>query len=406
MGSELEFSMRFFYYCDMLYIKTVRAAITIKIPSKFSGDFFKYIKTMRSIFIFVCILLLISCSKRGEKTHSLAIQKIPAFEQEKLDPSELFTLSEIIKLEFCDECIIAEVHKILTDETGMYILDKTIGKTVKKFNWKGELIFSINEDGEGLGKYVLPFDIELVGGKISILDVNQRKILFYDGTSGSFLEEKRFGSFQAKTFAYLGGNSYAYHLDGREFGAGKHYLGLLRSLDQAGGNPEWVFDFGRSDYMEVGQEFTHNQDGILFSKSMNDTIYHVNDSGFVPKYRFDFGKKSLTDEIRNAEIFEAREKIMTSWPHFHWGNVVENSNHLFFLWSGDRGQTHLSFFEKKQKKVFKLEGSDYFPSSIFQLDDQELLAYVTPEEYMENDIEFISKVYSNPIILRYAFKKD
>jgi hypothetical protein len=51
---------------------------------------------------------------------------------------------------------------------------------------------------------VLPFDFDLLDEKFIILDVNQRKMLFFDSELGTFEKEERLGDFQAVSFATLG----------------------------------------------------------------------------------------------------------------------------------------------------------------------------------------------------------
>jgi hypothetical protein len=359
------------------------------------------------LFYFLSVVIFISsCTTKEPVFETYELVQIPVLDQEMLDPEELFEGKEIIELEFCDDCIIAEVQKIMSDETGIYVLDKTIVKSLKKFDWNGNLIYSINESGSGLGKYVLPFDFDLVDEEVIILDVNQRKMLFFDSELGTFEKEERLGDFQAVSFATLGNQTFAYHLDGRTFGPGKHFLGLVSGPDSTSDSSNWVFDFGNSDNMTVEQEFSKGQEGVLFAKSMNDTIYSVDERGFSPKYYLNFGGKGLSDEIRDGDIMESRQKIMTEWPYFHWGRVFENSQKLFFLWSGDQGERNLSFFDKKLKKTFLLKGNDFFPNKIFHLDEARLLVYITPEEYMENDIKDLNKEYKNPVIVSYKFRAN
>jgi hypothetical protein len=149
------------------------------------------------------VLVTSSCTTEPVFETNELVQ-IPGLDQEILDPVELFDGKEIIELEFCDDCIIAEVQKIMADDSGINILDKNIIKSLKKFDWNGKLIYSINESGSGLSKYVLPFDFDLLDEKFIILDVNQRKMLFFDSELGTFEKEERLGDFQAVSFATLG----------------------------------------------------------------------------------------------------------------------------------------------------------------------------------------------------------
>lgn len=38
--------------------------------------------------------------------------------------------------------------------------------------------------------------------------------------------------------------------------------------------------------------------------------------------------------------------------------------------------------------------------------EDRLLVYITPEEYMENDIKDLNKEYKNPVIVSYPFRAN
>lgn len=368
-------------------------------------DIYLNTTTMQHKYLTISLcLVLLSCSegKKQEKQINNPVQVIPVETTDTKKFQQLFTTSNIITLDFCDDCIIGEVHKILFDESGIFVSDKNITKSVKKFDWSGKLIFSINEVGDGLGKYVLPFDIDLFQDYLAVLDVNQRKVLLFDDQTGAFQEERKIGDQQVVTFAHIQEDQFAYHLDGRDLGPEKYALGKISKLSDR--NKEMalgVFDFGFTDYMTVEQEFTKNKTGLLFSKGMNDTIYQVDQFGFHPKYLLDFGEKRIHDEIKKEDMMTAMQKIMTVWPHFHWGRVYENSKNIFFLWSGDKGKHHLSVYDKSLEKTFLIEDNNYFPKKLIYADDSKVIMLVTPEEYLENDLNQITKEYRNPVLIVY-----
>ncbi len=349
-------------------------------------------------------LFLTSCFQKDLNKEDTLPYILSLDDQEDIDPETFLEIQKIIPLDFCESCILGAVDKVLLDGSGLYLLDKRISKSIKKFDLDGKLIYSISEAGEGLGKFVLPFDFDLDENALVVLDVNQRKLVSFNKNDGSFIEENRFGDFQAVSFATLGSGQFAYHLDGREFGEGMHFLGKIVTKNDNSDSAKWVFDYGNSDYMTVDQEFTKGEQGILFAKSMNDTIYRVDSKGFHPQYLLDFGDRRIGQDIKKADMFAAREKIMTTWPHFHWGRIFESPNFLFLSWSGDQGKKSLSYYDKEQEKTFRLKGKSFFPESIFYLNELQLMTVVTPEEYMENEIEGLDKEYKNPVIMIYAFK--
>lgn len=357
--------------------------------------------------IFFTFLVLFSCNPSNQDQSSeLDLKTIQVHNENDILPDGILNLESTVPLEFCEDCIVGMVDKILMDESGYYVLDKTITKSITKFGKDGQLMFRIESSGEGLGKYILPFDFELDLGKnaIAILDVNLRKILFFHANNGKFMNEGRYGEFQAMRFSHIGGDQYAFHLDGREFGEGRHDLGIIADIQKKEILNSGVPDFGNTDYMAVDQEFTRGDLGVLFVKSMNDTIYRVTEKGYQPKFVFDFGKRRITDDIRNADVMEARDKIMATWPFFHWGRVFENREWVFFLWSGENGVRQLSAFNQKENKNYGIESDALSAKNIFHVDENRVFAFLIPEEYSGKSLVDNPDKDRNPTILIFSLK--
>jgi hypothetical protein len=352
------------------------------------------------------IALLYSCSTKNSNNETeIHTKMIWVSQAESISSEDIFILKKTIYLDFCDACIIGEIDKMLVDESGIYVSDKNLAKSVKKFDFDGKLIYSIDAAGDGLGKYVLPFDFGITDDNLLILDVNQRKFLRFDKKSGEYLNEVRIGHYQINKFAILAEDMYAYHLDGRGLPPGLQKVSAIVAGETEVSGAMYVWDYGNTDFMTVEQEFTKTSHAVLFAKSMNDTIYSVTPNGFVPKYFLDFGDKSIGPEIKQMEMMEAMQTIMRDWPHFHWGRFFENQSKAVFIWSGNLGKKNLSVFDKKDERVYNLADEKFFPKNIFYLDDQRMMAYVTPEEYMDEDIQGLIQEYRNPVILLFEFKR-
>lgn len=352
------------------------------------------------------IALFCSCSiKNSETDYENKIKVISVYQAESASPNRFFSLKKIIHLDYCDACIIGEIDKILVDESGIYVSDKNLAKSVKKFDFDGKLIYSIDAAGDGLGKYVLPFDFGITDNNLLILDVNQRKFLRFDKKSGEYLNEVRIGQYQINKFAILAEDMYAYHLDGRGLPPGLQKVSAIVANETEISGAMSVWDYGNTDFMTVEQEFTKTSHAVLFAKSMNDTIYSVTPNGFLPKYFLDFGDESIGPETKQMEMMEAMQTIMRDWPHFHWGRFFENKSKAVFIWSGNLGKKNLSVFDKKDEKVYNLQDEKFLPKNIFYLDDRRMMVYVTPEEYMDEDIQGLIQEYRNPVILLFEFKR-
>jgi hypothetical protein len=80
----------------------------------------------RLFYLTWAVLVTSSCTTKEPVFETNELMQILGLDQEILDPEELFDEKEIIELEFCEDCIIAEIQKIMADDSGIYVLDKNI----------------------------------------------------------------------------------------------------------------------------------------------------------------------------------------------------------------------------------------------------------------------------------------
>ena len=313
----------------------------------------------------------------------------------------------LIPLEFCDDCIIGDITKVLKSEDGFVISDKRISGQVLKFSDKGDFQFKIGDKGDGLGNYVLPFDISLVPGtdKIAVLDQNQRKILFYSLANGSFIEELPI-NFQAKSLHFISEKRIAIHFDGQFSGNERDSLAGILDLEKEQFVFKGVLDFAKTDQNKTAGDFYISSEGLLFSKSLNDTIYEVFENEFVPKYFLDFSERAVSDEIKVLPLMDMRMRMMQAIPFYHNGNFIENANYLFFLWWGEDEFENFSVWDKRSKELLNFKGKDLFFKRPFFMDENYMYCFLMNEDYERmNSTEAFVGASLNQVIIRINLRE-
>jgi len=311
-----------------------------------------------------------------------------------------------IALEFCEDCIIGDISKVLKTEDGFVISDQYNTGQVFKFHDDGSFQYKIGAKGDGLGNYVLPFDISLVPGTdhLAVLDQNQTKILFYSLIDGSFVEELPI-NFQAKSIQFLTDYKLAIHFDGQFLGTEQDYLARILDLDQEEFTYKGVLDFSKTDQNNTAGDFYLSSDGLLFSKSLNDTIYQVSENRFVPKYLVDFGDKAVNTDIKVLPLMDMRMRMMQEMPFYHNGNFIENQDFLFFLWWGEEQFENMAVWDKNQETLSNFKGKDLIFKRPFYIDDKFMYCFLTNADYenIESNVPFLG-LSENHLIIKLALK--
>lgn len=195
----------------------------------------------------------------------------------------------------------------------------------------------------------------------------------------------------------------AVHLDGNFLEKEMDYHGVIFSLNN-GEQTNFVYDFTKTDQMITAGDFCESKEGVLFSKSMNDTVYAVKREGFIPKYFIDFGKKAISQEIKSKVGLEMFEMMRAQMPHYHNGNFIENSKFLFFI-SWDEGELENSVvYNKRQCKTYLSSSDKILFKRPFYIDEESLFSYLTNEDFEAYGLEMNFGIAENPVIVKYIFK--
>ncbi|MFN3999766.1 6-bladed beta-propeller [Algoriphagus sp.] len=356
---------------------------------------------LRSFLVYVFFISIWSCQKKVESESSIEIIDV----QKKINiVPGIFSDTSYIPLEFCEDCIVGDITKVEFNNSSFIISDKSKTKSILKFDSVGNCQFKIGEAGEGPGKFILPFDFSIIPDQdiLCVLDNNQSKLLYYSLVDGHFIEEERI-DFKAKSIKFLDSENLAVHLDGNFFGNEMDYHGLIFHLP-TGQKKSFVYDFSKTDQMVTAGDFYNLNKEVLFSKSMNDTIYTVTADGFKPKYFIDFSDKGIPKETKVKPFNEMFDQMMKELPHYHNGNFIENSKYLFFI-SWDEGELENSMiYDKSKKTLYNSSDDKVIFKRPFYLNENEVYCYLTNADYASYGLEPNFGKSENPVIVKFTLK--
>lgn len=328
---------------------------------------------MRVVLLFL-LSIIFSCTTEVSNEDFITITIEDSHYIEEVD---FISDTTFILLEFCEDCIIGDISKIVKVKEGFIISDKVISKRIFMFDNEGKFLFPIGESGDGLGNYILPFDFSVVpdSNRIAVLDNNQSKILYYSISDGSFIEEWKI-NFQPESLFFLDSLNVAIHLDGNYAENEMDYLGVILDLSANEIKERNVWDYGKTDQFKPYGDFFKGSEGVVFTKALNDTVYEVDLDGFRPKYFVDFGNDAVPVSLKSKPFSEMFEQMRKLTPSHHNGNFIENDRFLFYLWWGSDDKAKFSFFEKAKNVNYVLNADQIIFKHPFYVDNHLMYSYL------------------------------
>lgn len=156
---------------------------------------------------------------------------------------------------------------------------------------------------------------------------------------------------------------------------------------------------------------------VLFCEPIISKVYEINSSGIQEKYRLDFGKFSIGEDLFTEEL-QKRSEDPGLWIAL---KVLENKSFVFLYTGKDLPDSEVLFqhflFRKEDKTLWTLPDEAGFSDSLgpaFHLTDKdELYLYLTPSEADQSktwkrffeDRKLILDAGDNPVIVKLDIEK-
>lgn len=256
-----------------------------------------------SFLIFYC--LLISCIKTTDPKFADRIRPTDIIHIDPSDsnpgiasPDSLIEIVKYIKPETSNSSLITSYSKVKSFSDTLFIFDKSIsGQSIKAFNFNGDFLFKIDNQGYGPNEYqgIVDFYIDEQSKHIGILSRSQ---IYLYNFSGAFIKKINLRNYNIQKIECKGGRIYAwkcpscisqncfslavFDLDGRliyeDYPVNKRILN---------------YPFNKANYFSI------NSDGVYLNLLNSDTIYRVDEHHVSPVFALDFGKYSIPESDLN-----------------------------------------------------------------------------------------------------------
>lgn len=247
------------------------------------------------------VVMLSSCGgKTGNETAIRTIKLSECQVKEFTWESRLGNDARIIELaDTSKEYSFTEISKLVLKDDKLYISD-WITRRIITFDMNGNPVSVLNRRGRGPEEYlrITDFDVDDRGG-VWLLDGQQDVVKHY-ASDGRFLSQAKTGDCQYSNllfndgYLYLG-VSYWDKTDNKDCKVVKADTSL-NIVSRYGKMPETV----DPDFTYPSRGFSYVNGEILYNNPIDDYVVVLDSDGYKGDVFFDFGSKSVPDEIRKA----------------------------------------------------------------------------------------------------------
>ena len=159
------------------------------------------------VFLF---LLLISCSKNGERSDLKGVVRILINSQMEINDGCSFELSRVLVPESKSGTLFKDINKVLVKNDLVYVLDAFGSKSAFIYRRDGSCVRRIGKQGKGPAEFLnlIDFNINESSGYLEIMDSGARLIQCYDSI-GNYVKKIEIG-FNAANFISFDENYYFY----------------------------------------------------------------------------------------------------------------------------------------------------------------------------------------------------
>ena len=393
--------------------------------------------------LFSSIILLFSCEK---DQHSKSIAKYPleiisvdVSNKQSLLISDIYDSIRLVKLNGNPSYQTDEIHKIIVYADRIYI---QCNQEILMYDSDGNANWKLSKFGEGPGEYssLSDFLIDTVSHTIEIYS-SMRKIVRYDLTDGSLVDEKRI-SLDGYSFDKLDSDTYVIYSGSAIYNKDSNYKLNYFSWEKGRIVNGFIpISKREASFMHFSDltNFSRHENSLSFLYAFNDTIYSLSKGDILPRIFIDFGKSKLPYGMLHARykdvmdffsqckasnyafrltgFFEANNLIISA---FHHGSSF---NHLYYnkltneVKVVDRiiydaifnGLEEKASFENLPKGVYRNETYIVIQAYDF-IDRIETLIknkIILPNRYKKHILEIYhnTKMHDDPILLIGKLKK-
>jgi hypothetical protein len=285
----------------------------------------------------------------------VAIIPVNPAESKTATVDDIYSDCTYIQLETNSQSLLSDVSSLRVYKGRIYIFDNGNTSSIFCFDIQGKFLFKIANHGQGPGETtrIGQFGIDEKSDLIWIAD-NFQKILKHD-LDGRFLQEYK-TDFAINDIACLPGSQdlfairFGYYKD-------KHYEAGIYSLSnqQILTHKDYITDFERIvGGSAVMSEYRGN---LVYASGFTDTLYYMDEKGFLPRYAFDLGKYKIPiDMVQGKDNRKFVVEFRDSSRNYAGliAQPIETDEYVTFQYTF-RGKRQLSIYSKELKTVRTLD---------------------------------------------------
>jgi len=318
----------------------------------------------------------------------------------KLRYSQFMNSIEYIPLETSDNIFIGEVVKIEFAQQKYFILDQN---KLLVFNQEGRFLFVVGSIGRGPGEYTYPYDfiLDTIQQTIEVYCRGNRKLTKYNMSNGNYIEEFSF-NYDADALIKTRNGSYLLH---GEFYNNKKEFTSLKRINIDGSERELSLYYPKDlsehscDIIRMGLThlaFSQLEDGILYSRNLDNNIYLIRDDSIFTKYVLDFGDANLPltnsylDKQKDLRgIMENTEKVVV------FAGQWCNDSYIYTSFPQKQENIYVFYNIKEDELLYGKSFNndiDLGPVGFFAgIHKQSLIGIVSPDKFLDH----FSKIKKN-----------
>lgn len=338
---------------------------------------------MKSIFLIIIVIFLISCNVSDRKTQN-ARERFKGFEDiipnveiiKEIKPDintsitinipeytkykpllldELIDSIYYIKLETSDLVSLEAIDKVLFIEDKIVVYDKKKKRGLYLFSDKGKFLTRIGNFGKGPKEYLGINDVAINKTKknIVLLDDYGKSIIYYD-FNGKFIKRNKLYYYSTDISILDDGSFVFFQMEGinahlTDF---KNYCLLLSNENQSVTNYAFPYSY-RANFplLTFGRvsELICSNETTLFNPYLSNYIYQIKSSNQIAlKYKLDLGDTDILSQINKETNNEDYIKMINSNKYIHFdGEMLETNQNLYFKY----GNNNYGFYNIKTNNL-------------------------------------------------------
>jgi len=332
----------------------------------------------RVLLIFYAIIVIVnSCSKsdKGLEAELIPFNKLQVMSYDDIR-EDLFGNMEytVLKADSTDY-MFASPQKIVYKDNTYYIHDwmNRMNSKLVAFDKKGNPVLSLNKRGKGPGEYLQISDFDIDDNKDLWIVDGQNDVLLHYSDECRFIDSKKL-PFEVSYIKCINGGMLFFVLSKWNISDYKNEQILLSDTALNIRKSMLNYDkFVDPDFEFPSFGFTELNGSLLYHQPISDTVYKINNEGeLIKTYNFDFGSRTVPDEIKKdiglhydeLEHFSFLAKSVYIDESVIIGSVYQGRNKDFVI-------------DRKQGKLY-LQNEDYKGLFFMGVSDGNIIYYLLP----------------------------